>query len=456
MVAERVGSTQAMQNAELPDVVLFGSTPRFGDLAIHAAIDLRRAFSRAELERAASAAVSDFPVLGRRYEPRFWRDRWAPALSPLSEAVHVVDAPADLDAETLAWIRRPIVAIRDRPFRIVSLRRGAVGSRLLLSILHLAVDGAGAAAVAHVLAARLYGVAPSLPVDRSRGVVRTLTRLRYHHLPLLLKDFVVGLAQPLRMRAAGKRERAYAPNSNAHASYRHLTIAAPDLARIRARVPSGTATVNDVLVAALARMAAMRSSSGPVPVLYTMNLRRYAHTPRLTAANTSSILSVLVPRRATADLSSALAAARDLTAQHRRGLAGPAFILAPTVLASCAPHAFVRRSMRLLHPVVVDVAIDRGLVVTNVGKLDEGLRPFGEDIEDIRVFGPNIEGVSVPAVIAYGFRGQLHLELFGPAGLALEALDEFEAELYAALELAPEHRRRPADAPDLDAHPAHG
>ena len=60
---------------------------------------------------------------------------------------------------------------------------------------------------------------------------------------------------------------------------------------------------------------------------------------------------------------------------------------------------------------------------------------FGADIETIRVIGPSIQGVDVPAVVAFGFRGELHLELFGPPGLAIEALDELESELREALEL---------------------
>ena len=41
-----------MMQAELSDVGLFGSMDRYGDLGIHAVIDLRRRFSRAALEGA--------------------------------------------------------------------------------------------------------------------------------------------------------------------------------------------------------------------------------------------------------------------------------------------------------------------------------------------------------------------------------------------------------------------
>jgi NRPS condensation-like uncharacterized protein len=117
-------------------------------------------------------------------------------------------------------------------------------------------------------------------------------------------------------------------------------------------------------------------------------------------------------------------------------LAGPAFILTPLTLAAGSPHAWARQVTRLLHPVLIDLPLRRGLVFTNVGRIDEGLAAFGEDIERIRVVGPNIEGVPVPAVVAFGYRGELHLQLFGAPGLAPEALVELERELSEALELS--------------------
>jgi NRPS condensation-like uncharacterized protein len=417
--------------AQIPDVALFGSTARFGDLCLHAAVDLARAFSAEELGRAVEATLQDFPVLDRHYKVGFWRDRWVPVPGPASDAVHIVDEPGDLEAATLSWVRRPLELTRDRPLRVVSLRRDR-GSRLLVSLTHVVADGAGMAAVAHVLGAHLYGVPPSLPVDGRRDVVRVLERLRWYHAPTLAKDVGTLLLQPLRMLAAGKRERLYPPGGAGTPTYRHLSVSAADLARLKTRWPG--ASVNDVLVAALARASARRSSRGPVPVLYTMDLRRYASAPRLSAANTSSILAVLVPRDAASDLDAAVAAVAEATAGHRRGLAGPAFLLTPLALALLAPHAWVRRLSRALHPVLVDAPLDRGLLVTNVGKIDQGLAAFGADIEDLRVIGPNIEGVSVPVVVAFGFRGRLHLDLYAPRTVAAEALDELAGVLCEAFE----------------------
>jgi len=75
----------------------------------------------------------------------------------------------------------------------------------------------------------------------------------------------------------------------------------------------------------------------------------------------------------------------------------------------------------MIHSIAVDLPISRGLIVTNVGRLDEGLGAFGDDIENLRVIGPNIMSVDVPAVVAFGLRNRLHLELYGPPGVSPSA-----------------------------------
>jgi NRPS condensation-like uncharacterized protein len=432
--AARPGHCTTMLPAELTDAALFASMPRYGDLRMNAVIDARRSFSRAELERAVEATIRDFPVLGCRYDPRFWRDRWVEHPAPASELVHVVDARENLEAETLAWIERPIDPTRERPLRIVSLERDR-GSRVIVSVMHLAVDGAGMAAVGHVLGSHLYGILPALPVDPRRDLAHSLERLRWYHLPALARDAVGTLLQPGRTRAAAERERDYPSGAIGARSWRHLVVSAAELGRIKARCRAEGASINDALLAALARVAAARSSHGPVAVTYTMDLRRYGAAPRLTAANTSSILTIIVPRERIGDLASTAGAVSKLTARQQRGLVGPAFALTPASLAWGAPHALLRRFAPLLHPVAVDLPLSRGLFVTNVGRLDEGLSAFGEDIEQLRVVGPNVNDIPVPGIVALGFRGQLQLELLAPPGMPEAALAELDAELSDALEL---------------------
>jgi NRPS condensation-like uncharacterized protein len=421
-------------NAELVDAGIFGSMPRFGSLCVHAIVDLRRAFSRAELERAAQATVRDFPVLGLCYEPRLFRDRWvsppgAPAL------VEVVDEPRDLEAETLARVTRPLEPTREPPLHVVSLARPNGGSRLVLTLSHLAMDGGGMAAAGHVFGSHLYGVRPSAPVDPRRSVAHALDGLRWFHAPALARDLARAALQPLRTWRGGERERPYPRDGVSPPRFRHVVLAAADVTRLKARAPG--ASVNDLLVAALARVAAGRSSRGPVPILYTMDLRRFGASARLTTANTSSILTALVPRGATRDLVSATRAVAAITARQRRSLDGPAFVLLPILMSGLAPHGLLRQLIRGIHPIAVELPLRRGMLVTNVGKIDDGLAVFGDDIEDVRVVGPHTRDVPIPAVVAFGFRGRLCLELYAPAGLGDLALDELEHELRAALELAP-------------------
>jgi NRPS condensation-like uncharacterized protein len=428
-----------MLAAELVDVGIFASTERYGDLSMHAVIDLARTFGHAELTRALERTIADFPVLGMRYEPRFFRDRWVPVRGPVGDAVVTASAPREpesleaLEAETLAWTRRALDPRRDRPIRLVSLERPGGGSRLVVSLLHLAVDGAGVAAVGHVLGSHLYGVTPSAPVTARRDLGHALAGLRFYHAPLLTRGLGHVLSQSVRAALAGPRTSTFPTRASREPTVRHLVIEAPELARLRARAPG--ASINDLLVAGLARAAARRIERGPAVVLYTMDLRRFAGRAALTATNTSSIMTTLVPREATRDLASATRAVAKATKLHQESLAGPAFLLLPMALAGGAPHALVRRFLPNLHPLVVDLPLARGLLVTNVGKIDHGLAAFGADVERVRIVGPNIERVGVPAVVAWGLGGALHLELYGAPCLAPEAVDELGRELHEGLEL---------------------
>lgn len=417
--------------AELADVGLFGSTDRFGDLGVHAMVDLRRSFTRSELEHAFRRTIADFPVLGCVYRTGFFRDRWAHERGPISDSVHVVE-PEDLEAETYRWTRKPLEPTRDRPLRIVHIARGA-GCRIIVSLSHLAVDGAGMGAVGHVFGSHLYGVPPAAPVEKRRDLGPTLAGLSWKHLPVLARDVVTTLIQPLRTFRAGTRETSYASSPWHEATSRRVILEADEVRALQSRCAPGL-SVNDLLVSALACVAARRTSRGPVVVLYTMDLRRFSGRAHFSATNASAILTAVVPREATRALESAAVAVRRVTARHRNSLAGPAFLLLPIALATGTPHGLLRRMVPRLHPVLVDAALDRGLMVTNVGRIDRGLAPFAEDLEDVRIHGPNIRGVTTPALVAFGLRGRLHLQLFAPPGLGEGALDTFERELREALE----------------------
>lgn len=419
--------------AAILDVALFGAMERYGDLCMNAVIDLKRGFDRAAIERAVERTIEAFPVLGARYETNWWRDRWVPIAGPASDAIHFEPSGMDdggVEARTAAWVRAPIDPTRERPIRVVAIERGA-GMRLILSLLHIAVDGAGVAAVGHVFGAHLYGVSPALPTGGPRGLLGALGGLKWFHLPVLARGLATTTLRPLLHWLAAPRTSAYPSEPGAPAVWRTTVVPREDIERARARC--GGVTVNDVLVAVFARVAASRSQEKNVVVSYTIDLRRYGKEPRLVAANTSSVMSAILPRDALGTLESAARAAALATRQDRDRLYGPALVLGPTLLGAIVPHVVARGIIPLVGAAAVDVPLDRGMAFTNVGRIDDGLRAFGEDIENIRIIGPRTTGTTIPIVVAFGFRGALHLEMYVGPGIGMEVLEVIEQEILDAM-----------------------
>jgi NRPS condensation-like uncharacterized protein len=423
-----------MAKAQLLDVGLHGSANRYGDLCVHGVLDLRRSFTRDELEHAVRTTVEGFPVLGCIYEAHFFRDQWVVPRAPISEMVHV-GIETDLETDTQRWTDRSIDPTRERPFRAVLLPK-ADGCRLVLSLSHWAVDGAGMAAVGHVFGAALYGIRPALPVEPRRDLRRTLDGLGLRHVPVLMRDVAASVLQPFRVWSAGPRNRPYPTDSSGKPSSKQIVIEKSTLEAIEAQCGKRV-RVNDLLLAIVSMVSAKRSSYGPVAALYTMDLRRFSRSPHLSATNASAILTTIVPREATQNIVDAVHAVEAVTKRHRESLAGPAFLILPLMIAGPAPHGVVRRMLPALQPLLVELPLSRGVIFTNVGKLDQGLGPLANDIVNIRAVGPNIKGTSAPAIIAFGLHGRIHLELFAPPGLGPRALDELESELRAAMGVGP-------------------
>lgn len=344
--------------------------------------------------------------------------------------VHV-GITADLESDTQMWTERSLDPTRVRPLRVVMLP-APFGCRLIVSLSHLAMDGAGMAAVGHVLGAHLYGVRPALPVEPRRHLRRALNGLSLRQLPILGRDMFTVLLQPFRVLSAAPRERPYPQSGSARPLSKQIVLEASTIEALEARCGMHV-RVNDLLVAAIAIVAAKRSSKGPVAVLYTMDLRRFSRSAHLSTTNASSILTAIVPRSATQNIVDAVKAVSVITARHRRSLVGPAFLLLPTLLAGPLPHGILRRLAPAIQPLLVDLPVSRGFIFTNVGKLDQGLGPLVNDIVDMRAVGPNVKGIPVPTMVAFGLRGRIHLQLFAPPGLGEEALNELEGELREAL-----------------------
>lgn len=412
------------------DVLLYALMQRYGDLAISAVIDLRRSFEAADLERAFAATLADFPVLGCRYRPGFTKDRWLPVVAPLSEAV-ICETSADWEGRADHWLRVPVVPERDRQLRVVALEHEG-RTRLIVTVMHLAVDGAGVAAVGHVFGAHLYGLPPALPIDRRRGLRQSLDGLG----PAALLGAPGGLVRALVAAAAlvtaRPRARDFTADAGAPASWRHVTLSAASIARVHARL-GRKASMNDVLVAALSRAVARRLEGGRPLVFYTMDLRRYGSAARFVAANVSSVLVARLPASALGSLEEAVKALSPRSARQRRGLDGPSMLLAPLALARLLPHGLARAIYLAAAPEILEVPMRRGVLITNVGRIDRGLAAFDADLEQIRIVGPNVRNLGAPLIVAYGHRGALHLSIYGSPGLGALANAELEADLCEAL-----------------------
>lgn len=419
-------------DVQLLDLALRGAMARYGDFCIHAVIDASRTFEEQALQDAYEATLRAFPVLAHRYVSGFMRDRWEPVRGGATESVvfEDVDTEEALRERTEHWIEREIDSTRERQLRLVVLRRGGE-TRLLLSIMHLAVDGAGVGAVGHVFGSALYGLETKLPVETRRDVWRTFRALSLRHAPVLAYGLARSTLVPWKQLRAGARSVPYAASPKSKPVHHEMTFDRETVASLRERCKG--ASINDLLVSAFARASAERSDHGPAVVTYTMDLRRYGGVPALIAANTSGILSAIVPREELGSFESTVRAVRRITKAHREELHGPAIVLGLYALGSVMPHRIARSFAHVLAPVLVDLPLSRGLMMTNVGRIDDGLAAFGDDVKALTIVGPTIENIPVPLVVAYGFRGAVQFSFYAPRGIPKSALETLERELRRAI-----------------------
>ena len=421
-----------MHTAQTLDAVFNAVSSRFGHVVFHATVDLRRRFTREEMIEAVEATLGDFPILGCRYEQRFWRDVWVPIEGASSLMVHEQRAGEDLDADTEAWVHRRLDPARDPSLRVVILTREG-GCRLVVSLLHIAVDGGGGMAVAQSLGAHLYGKAPLAPTSDERGISIIFKALGLMRMPLLAVGVAWQSMLAVTIYRAQERVRAYEADPSGPMGWRHLDLSPEQTARFKARCKAAGGSINDGLIAVLSRGVQGRTERGPLPVGYTVDLRRFVWPPRLLASNLSGIALAFVERGA-GGLDGAIASAARTTRLHRRFLMGPAYVVGPATLVA-APHAYVRVLSRFIASHLISPVFDRALVLTNIGRLDAGLEVFGDDIEAVHIIGPLLEGVPMPFVCAIGFGGGLSLQVVGPPGMSARALDLFIHDLQEALEL---------------------
>lgn len=428
-------------DAELIESGFIGGAGIVGHLGFHVVVSLRRRFERAQLERAFEATLRDFPVLDCRFDEQLWRDRWVPVTDPVSSSVHMESLGTDADDEALEaviarWAAAPHEPCAERPWRVIGVEGPGERFHIILSITHVVVDGGGAKAIAQAFGGHLYGVPHPVPVETRRSLSMTLERLSWWHAPLVLWGVLRESLRPMQVAMAPPRRDRFAMGYEGDLFWRELALSPEEFVRFKRACKAHGATVNDGLAAVLTHVSGERTEEGPASMVYTMDLRRYLKAPRLVAANISGLLWVVVPREALSDWSSLLSAVRGCTLEHRDRFAGMASMFFLSMVSNGWPRGLVRALMPRLLMGYLAPALSRALLMTNVGRLDDGASVYneGEDVEEIRIVGPLVRGFETPVVAVYGWRGELRLHICGPEGMQPGAVESYLAQVRAALD----------------------
>ena len=417
--------------AEMVEVVVHGMAARHPHVHLHLVLDLSRRLQRAELEHAVEGLVQAFPVLGCRYQPHWWRDRWLPWRGSAADLVQV--QPVRDPHEALReHTRRGFDHLREPPLRLAFFQHGE-GGRLVLSLHHMVADGGGTKAAGAVLVSLLCGQNPEPPPSSERRLMSVARALRLRDLPELLRQLLRESLLPLSSLRVGRlvhsQPRLDGPPDPQWASVRVTGAAARAFV---ARSKRLGATINDALVATMARLAARRSRAGSVMVAYTVDLRRFLPRERAMVTNLAGVSMVVLDRSQTDSTEGAVQAVASAIGEQKRRLPGLGYALLPGFTVGWWPHSLLRRAGQLIIGTVL-ARFDRALVVTNIGPLDELAAPFGDEVHDASIVGPFVHRAPVPIATATGFRGALTLQLGSTGTLDAETIREYADELHAAL-----------------------
>jgi len=422
-------------SAEFVESILHGLAPSCPHPNLHVVIELERAFSRDSLTQAVAAAWERFPVLRCRLRPGWWRDRWVPWDGGPGDLVQTLRVE-DLAAATRREASLAFEHLAAPCFRVVQLEHPG-GCRLLIGAHHMVADGGGIKAAANVVAASLAGRQPEPPPSGERSLSVVARGLRLRDLPRLLIELLREGLQPLSMLRVRRLERGFGSGDGAAApQWRTVALRGAAAERFVGRCRDAGATINDGLVAAVARLAAERGSRGPVAAAYTVDLRRYLPTPLSLVTNLHGVSLVVLGRSQVATPGAALHAVHRAIGAQKQRLPGLGYALLPGLCLSLLPHGVVRAvGVRALQALMS--RLGRTLALTNIGALDQALAPLGERARDAWVLGPFIHGLQAPAVVATGFRGGLTLQVCCSGDVDGAALQEYADSLAVAVGAAP-------------------
>jgi len=417
------------------EAVLCGLAPRYPHVDLHVPIDLDRTFGRDQLVDAVRQAVDAFPVLGCVYERRWFRDRWVPWQGDLADRVEVraVADEADLERETREWTLRPLVVGHEPPLRVGLLDHDA-GSRLIVTVDHQVADGGGTMVVVNAIAAALMGVERFAPEGQDRGLRAIYRALRLADMPILLLELIREAVQPLTYLRIRRRSRPFTRGDDALTPYwRTLALSREATRRFTQSCRDEGATINDGLVALLARLATRRTDAGPGAVGYTIDTRRFFRQRQAIVTNFAGVALVVIGREQLADQRSAVRAASAAIGEQKQRLPGVAYNMLPSLTMGWLPHGLLRWTGALVIDQIF-AYIERVMVLTNIGALDEYLAPFGDAALHASMAGPFIHGATTPIVIVTGFRGRLTLHVCSTGKLDRADVDAYADEIREAFE----------------------
>ncbi len=398
-----------------------------GHVHIHFFFDASSGFGREALEAAARRMVERHPILACRYVTSGWRDRWVPTGSSPAVRTEAVE-PGAVEEGTWRWTAVPLDLDREGPFRLVELEHRE-GSRVLLSILHLAMDGGALMSLFRELAEVLAGHEPSLPAGRRRSVTQLLRGVPPFLWPSLAREVLRELGVPRRLAAVSRRERPFPPGNPRGLPF-WCTVTA-ELDQVKKRAQAGGGTVTDVLVAAIARASARRTTTGPAAILLTVDLRRFLRRPASVVANLSGTSHVFVPREDLATLDAAIARVASITRPQKRRPIGLASSLLPAFLMGWLPHDRLRRigleHLREQH----HASFEKLLVLTNIGVWDPHLESLGSRVLAVSGVGPLMPGIPAPFVALGSHRNRLRIVVSTQGPLDPRGIVEYAGDLQA-------------------------
>jgi NRPS condensation-like uncharacterized protein len=318
---------------------------------------------------------------------------------------------------------------RQRPWRVTQIR-AADGCALVVSVLHMMTDAAGALTVARELGRQLsagegagrgrvdggdtrHGSGP--PMNRSlTQLVGAVPPARW---PRLALEAAANLLVPLRLLGLARPPGAWHPADGdaGRPTFETLRMDMAASSPLRARCAEAGCTINDALVAMLAMVNRELFGPGSVGNAFTINLRPQLGDRGPRVCNLSGIdLVILDGEQVGGFVDTARAVARR-TERLKAGFVGLAPVLANHAAMLALPHGMVRTAIRWWLRWAYAL-LDRGLVVTNIGGLEPYLEPFGDRATGGSFCGPFLTGLRVPVITASGFRGRLTVHVNGYDG----------------------------------------